>query len=194
MEEEERQVGSWTAIVEILDDGAKQGKCSHYQIHQYHHDHQSVLSGWKNISSGYARAYTYLEFLPSTSNENFPYPNPPSLGCPRSFTPHPLTTSIQLLTSCSSRLTTKSKKLRPRTCVVRRMLSLAQYWIVQLWVKRSRMRAVRTDCSGRGSNRMGEALGGGVGDMPGSMSSGGTGQGGIGFGSPHRYIAGESSR
>ena len=57
----------------------------------------------------------------------------------------------------------------------------------QFTEKRLRIRAVRTDCSGRGSKLVGDALGGEEGD-PGrdGISSGGTGQGGMGFGSPQR--------
>ncbi len=69
---------------------------------------------------------TYTESRPRGKRWNLPKPKPPSLGWPRSFTPQPLTASIQLRTSASSRLATKSKKGRPRICVVDRKLSLEQ--------------------------------------------------------------------
>jgi hypothetical protein len=94
---------------------------------------------------------THIESLPWVNNENFPKPNPPSLGCPRSFTPHPLITSIQVRTMSSSFLATKSKKLRPIAVVVESKRSFEQYMMVQLSVKRSRMKAVRNDCDGNGS-------------------------------------------
>lgn len=129
----------------------------------------------------------YLESRPCTSRVNLPYPNPPSLGCPRSLTPQLLITSIQLRTSSWSRLATKSKKLRPIACVVLMMLSFEQYRMVQLMVKRSRKSAVRTDCSGSGSKCSGYVLFSAVGGEPGrpAMRWVGTGHGGIGLGSFH---------
>lgn len=132
---------------------------------------------------------THLESRPLTMSENLPYPNPPSLGCPRSLTPQLLITSIHDLTSSSSRFMTKSKNERPRTSVVLMILSFEQYIMLQLTENRFRMSAVRTDCSGRGSKRMGDAL---CGVEPegepgrGIISSGGTGHGGMGLGSFQR--------
>ena len=103
----------------------------------------------------YIKRATHLESRPSINSVNFPNPNPPSLGCPRSFTPQVLMTSIQLRTRSSSLRVTKSKKLRPMHVVVASKLSFEQYMTVQLTEKRSRMSAVRKDCSGRGSNVIG---------------------------------------
>ena len=48
--------------------------------------------------------------------------------------------------------------------------------------KRSKMSAVRTDCSGRGAKRMGATVGG----ASGGIRFAGTAQGGMGLGSPQR--------
>lgn len=69
---------------------------------------------------------TNTESRPRGNRWNLPKPKPPSLGCPRSFTPQPLTASIQLRTRDSSLLATKSKKGRPMISVVVKKLSLEQ--------------------------------------------------------------------
>ena len=51
---------------------------------------------------------SHLESLPDIQTINFPNPKPPSLGWPRSLTPHPLQVSIQLRTRSSSPGATKS--------------------------------------------------------------------------------------
>src|ERR1700689_4868597 len=88
---------------------------------------------------------TYEESLPFRHKVNLPNPNPPSLGCPRSLTPHPFTISIHVRTSSSFLSETKSKKGRPIISVVEIRLSLEQYITVQLIVNRSRMSATRID-------------------------------------------------
>lgn len=69
---------------------------------------------------------TNTESRPRGNRLNLPKPKPPSLGCPRSFTPQPLTASIQLRTRDSSLLATKSKKGRPMISVVVKKVSLEQ--------------------------------------------------------------------
>ena len=74
--------------------------------------------------------------------------------------------------------------------VVASRLSLEQYSTVQFTEKRSRMSAVRIDCSGSGSKCSGYVLFSGVGGEPerSGIRWAGTGHGGIGFGSLHRYL------
>ena len=133
---------------------------------------------------GHGDEGTHLESRPRTRRPNLPNPNPPSLGCPRSLTPQDLMTSIQLRTRSSSLRVTKSKKLRPMHAVVASRLSLEQYMTVQFTEKRSRMSAVRVDCSGSGSNEMASSRSRGP-SRSRSRSELGTGHGGIGFGSFH---------
>lgn len=92
-----------------------------------------------------------------------PNPNPPSLGWPFSFTPHPFTHPIQLLTTASSFSSTKSKKLRPIAADEDRSRSFDAYRIAQCVEKRSRMNAVRKDLDGSGSKEMTACCGAGAG-------------------------------
>ena len=136
---------------------------------------------------------TYEESLPCGQNANFPKPKPPSLGWPRSLTPHPLMTSSQLRTTSSSFFATKSKKLRLSADVVGTNLSFVTYMIVQLTVKRSRIRAVRIDCFGRGSKVI-ASLGGRLDCSTGDSSEGdnerglSSGLGGMGDLSAQRWL------
>jgi len=87
---------------------------------------RGAVRPWRDGACGDSGSNRSTESRPRGNKWNLPKPKPPSLGCPRSFTPQPLTASIQLRTRDSSLLATKSKKGRPMISVVVKKLSLEQ--------------------------------------------------------------------
>jgi hypothetical protein len=107
-----------------------------------------MLPGWQLVlrtKTGLNISTAYNESLPDGHKVNLPNPKPPSLGWPRSLTPHPLTISIHERTSSSFPSETKSKKGRPTASLDDTNLLLEECKMVLLIVNRSRMSAARID-------------------------------------------------